>query len=1155
MNLFSLRIGLILLLLAQFSSTAAAQSKLIKTYAGPLLPTMGSQATTQAIDQPGQVAPDGAGGFYVASYLQHRVYRVAADGSLWLIAGTGIAGSYGDGGLAIQAQLYAPSGLALDSARNLYIADTQNHRIRKVTPDGIISTVAGNGTWGHAGDGNIATAAQLYMPYGVAVDSGGNIFIADTNNCMIREVTTDGIIHRIAGDGTWGFGGDGGLATAAQLNFPHGLAMDPAGNLFIADTINHRIRIITPAGIISTIAGNGTGGFGGDGGTAIAAQLYEPRDVTIDSMGNIYIADYANYRIRMITPGGMIRTVAGNGTAGFSGDGGFATAAQLNQPSGVSIDSMGKIYISDERNNRIRAFWVSGAIETVAGNGTWGFSGDGGPATAAKLYCPSGLVGDSSGNLYIADTCNDRIRMIAPNGTIRTVAGNGSPAGIIDGIATSVPLFSPWDVAADSEGNIYVAQPGINRICKFTVGGTISTVAGNGYKGFSGDGGPATAAQLNAPWGIAADSAGNIYIADTSNHRIRKVSPDNLISTVAGNGTAGFSGDGGPATAAQLSQPNDVAVDSAGILYIADSGNQRVRIVRSDGTISTFAGNGGSNSSGDGGPATAAQLCASGLTVDSRNNLFVADSCNHRIRKITPAGIISSVAGNGARGFGGDEGWAVEAQLNFPYRLAVDYRDNLYIADNFNNRVRVLVATFPVVTTTIITSIRRTTASGGGAIILDGGDDVTVRGICWSTSANPTTSDRCTSNGTGTGTFVGSIVGLNGGTAYHVRAYAANSVGTAYGVDVPFTTLDLPTVTTAAITSITPTSASGGGNVTADGGASVTARGVCWSIWPNPTTADTCTRDGTGNGIFASSISGLSAGTAYHVRAYATNSEGTVYGADVPFRTVGLPTVTTAEITSITPTSARGGGTVTDDGGGSVTARGVCWSISTNPSSANTCTNDGTGAGVFVSSISGLSAGTAYHVRAYATNAAGTTYGADLVFATADFQLSAVSGGSLSATVNAGASAVYNLAVTGINAFSGSVSFACDSGLPSAASCSISPNPLTVSNSTSVPFSVTINTTGRTTPAGITQGPHFISWGRSAQIAVLSFCSLGLILSMQRRRWLSVAFLSLTAIGFVGCGGGGRGGSPRTLAGTYTVVLTATSSNINHSINLTLTVR
>jgi len=290
----------------------------------PYLPVNGAQAITQGIDGSGAVAADGAGGFYVSSEFQNRIYRVAANGSLSLTAGLGTSGFSGDGGPATTAQLRLPDGVTVDSAGNLYIADKENNRIRKITNAGIISTVAGNGTRGFSGDGGPATAAQLYNPTGVAIDSAGNLYIADPVVDRIRKVTTTGIISTVAGNRTRGFSGDGGLATAAQLFLPTGVAVDSAGNLYIADEGNvaigdsgsQRIHKVTTAGIISTVAGNGTRGFSGDGGLATAAQLNFPSGVAVDSAGNLYIADKGNKRIRRVTTAGIISTVAGNGNSG-----------------------------------------------------------------------------------------------------------------------------------------------------------------------------------------------------------------------------------------------------------------------------------------------------------------------------------------------------------------------------------------------------------------------------------------------------------------------------------------------------------------------------------------------------------------------------------------------------------------------------------------------------------------------------------------------------------------------------------------------------------------------------------------------------------------------------------------------------------------------
>ena len=338
------------------------------------------------------------------------------------------------------------------------------------------------------------------------------------------------------------------------------------------------VGVFAQPGIITTMAGIGTNGFSGDGGPATAAQLSAPRGVAIDSEGNVYIADQENNRIRKITAGGVITTVAGNGLAGFGGDGFPATVAMLASPSGVAVDPAGNLYIADSDNNRVRKVSVAGVITTVAGNGIPGFSGDGSTATKAQLNYPTGVAVTSSGGIYIADSLNNRIRKVTA--------------------------------------------------------GLIGTVAGSGIPGFSGDGGVSTQAQLNRPSGVAVDAAGNVYIGDYGNDRIRKVSVLGVISTTAGNGTQGFSGDGGPAAAAQLDSPSGVAVDAADNLYISDSGNNRIRKV-SAGMISTAAGNGGDGPCGDGLPATAAQLNPSGVAVDSPGNLVIADYGNNRIRMVT----------------------------------------------------------------------------------------------------------------------------------------------------------------------------------------------------------------------------------------------------------------------------------------------------------------------------------------------------------------------------------------------------------------------------------------------------------------------------------------------------------------------------------------
>ena len=320
---------------------------------------------------------------------------------------------------ALSAPLGQVAGVAVDTHGSVYIADTGNNLVLQYTPDGQLTVVAGNGIAGFSGDGGLATSASLNYPGGVAVDSAGNLYIADSNNSRIRKVS-GGTITTIAGDGAYGYSGDTGPATSASLQFPEGVAVDSAGNLYIADMENNRIRKVS-GGTITTIAGKGDQGFSGDGGPATAASLNFPSGVAVDSAGNLYIADQNNSRIRKVS-GGSITTFAGNGNQGFSGDGGPATGASFI-PFGVALDSAGTLYIADPLNNRIRKV-SGGTISTVAGNATLGFSGDGGPATNASLNYPEAVAVDSAGNLYIADTLNNRIRKVS-GGTITTVAGNG----------------------------------------------------------------------------------------------------------------------------------------------------------------------------------------------------------------------------------------------------------------------------------------------------------------------------------------------------------------------------------------------------------------------------------------------------------------------------------------------------------------------------------------------------------------------------------------------------------------------------------------------------------------------------------------------------------------------------------------------------------
>ncbi|MCK6684011.1 MAG: hypothetical protein L6R30_16540 [Thermoanaerobaculia bacterium] len=530
-------------------------------------------------------------------------------------------------------------GLALDASGNVYIADEGNNRIRRVdVSSGVITTFAGNGEAGNTGDGGPATLATLSGPKSIGLDASGNFYIADTGNNRIRRVAfATGIITTVAGGSEAGFDGDGGPATAGRLKSPAGLALDASDNLYIADRSNNRVRrVAAGTGIISTVAGNGASGFAGDGGPATAASFRYIRGVAVGPSGDVFIVDDDNGRIRRLAAGtGIITTVAGNGSSDFARDGGPATAAYLRTPNGVALDSSGDLYIAEScRIRRVAA--GTGTITTVAGNGQRGPSGDGGPAVDARL-CPTAVAFDGHGNMYASD--GTRIRRVdAASGIITTVAGSGDDEYSFSGDggpATLAGIGQAWSVAADSGGNIYIC--GWHRVRRVDGGtGIITTIAGDGGGMFKGDGGPATMASVT-PAGVAIDERGNLYMVDKGADRIRRIeAATGIITTVAGNGTWDTSGDSGPATAAGLKYPEAVALDASSNLFIVDGGHRTIRrVAAGTGIITTVAGTGANGLQGDGGPAALASLTfPTDVVSNAAGDLFIADSGIGRVRAI-----------------------------------------------------------------------------------------------------------------------------------------------------------------------------------------------------------------------------------------------------------------------------------------------------------------------------------------------------------------------------------------------------------------------------------------------------------------------------------------------------------------------------------------
>lgn len=639
------------------------------------------------------------------------------DGDITTIAG--IPPFNGDGIIATDANLYSPTSFAVDKLGNIFIVDTLNYRIRRVdVQTGIISTVAGNGSPIFGGDGDLAIKAGL-VPTDIAIDSMDNLLIADTGNHRIRKVDSKtGLITTIAGGGT--ILGDSPSPTDVKLLFPEGVTVDSIGNILIADTFNRRIRKIdAKTGAISIIAGGGFG-FDGDGDPAIEASFRLPVGIAVDGQDNIFIADALNNRIRRIdAKTTIINTVAGNGSGQFV-DNVPPRNSGLRNPQDIFVDSQGNLFIADSGNNRIRKVDASkNIITTVAGSDPFGgFSGDNGLATNALLFAPTGVVLDPKGNLLIVDANNERIRKVdSTTNIITTIAGKNRFGFSGDGdLATKAMLGGPLGIAIDKQGNILFADTINGCIRQIDKSGIISTIAGNGKQGFSGDGGIATQATMNFPSALTIDSSGNIFIADTFNNRVRRIdATTKIITTIAGNGKNEFSGDGGLATEAGLVLPSSVAVDSKNnILILTLDG--RIRKVDSSGKITRIVGTGEQAFGGDNGQAINAILnFPSAIVLDKLDNIFIADTDNNRIRRVDAStGIITTVAGNGKVEFSGDGKPAISAGILFAIAITIDNNNNLIIGDN--SRIRRVNSTTGIIDTIVGTGFLGASGDGGSAL-------------------------------------------------------------------------------------------------------------------------------------------------------------------------------------------------------------------------------------------------------------------------------------------------------------------------------------------------------------------------------------------------------------------------------------------------------
>jgi sugar lactone lactonase YvrE len=547
--------------------------------------------------------------------------------------------------------------LATDPFGNVLVADSGNHLIRKMSPEGLVTTLAGMALTAGSIDGTNSTA-RFFSPQGVAADSAGNVYVADTGNHTIRKISTAGVVTTLAGSpGKSGI--TDGAGSTARFNAPWGLAVDIAGNIYVTDSGNNTIRKIAPDGMVTTLGGCAACPAGSADGTGSAARFSNPNGIGVDGNGNVYVADEYNNTIRKISPGGVVTTLAGQIPPDYSGNpDGTGPKALFSYPNAVAADSVGNIYVADGDNNTIRRITPNGTVTTLAGLAGQSGSTDGAGITA-RFDEPGGIAVDNQGIIYVTDTGNQTIRKITTDGMVTTLAGNAGYSGYADGIYTNAQFDYPQSLVLDSSGIIYVADTWNNTIRRVTPDGIVTTFAGKaGYSG-SVDG-VGTNALFSSPTGITVDGEGNLYVADLDYAVIRKITPDGVVTTLAGCAACPYGAFDGTGSNATFTAPWGIAVDNAGNLFVSDYGNFTIRRVTPDGVVTTVAGLAGATGSDDGTGNTVRfggsyfteffgteYIGPRGLAFDSLGNLYVADSFNSTIRKGYPQNVpVSIVSSN-----------------------------------------------------------------------------------------------------------------------------------------------------------------------------------------------------------------------------------------------------------------------------------------------------------------------------------------------------------------------------------------------------------------------------------------------------------------------------------------------------------------------------
>jgi sugar lactone lactonase YvrE len=661
------------------------------------------------------VAVDGAGNAYVADEVNSTIRKISRAGLVTTLAGT--AGNWGSAdGMGSAAQFDQPSGVAVDGAGNVYVSDLGNDTIRRVTPTGSVTTIAGSAGNPGSSDGT-GTAALFNYPAGLAIDALGNLYVADSNNQAVRKVVptpvngaTEWVVSTLAGSAGQ-MGSANGTGSTAQFDFPYGVTVDAAGNVYVADSQNCAIRMITQGGVVTLVAGRpnlfpnpiGQGGY--EDGPGSVAQFSDPSGVSVDASGNLYVADSGNGCIRKITPtvtGGvtawMVTTLAGSGPVdgiqplnGGSGSAdGTGSAAQFNDPVGVAVANSGDIIVTDSGNNTIRTVTAAGSVGTLAGFPSRGSSD--GVGSTAQFYSPMDVAVDILGNVYVVDSGNELIREITPEGVVTTLAGSPGKAGNADGTGSAALFNSPEGVAVDSSGNVYVADTSNATIRELTPTAsngstvwTVTTLAGSVGLEDNTDG-TGSAARFDMPTGLAMDVSGNLYVADYGAGLIRKITPTEtngitawVVTTLAGGPYSSLGDADGTGSAARFNQPHRVAVDATGNVYVADVPN--IRKVTPAGVVTTLAEVPGGN--------------AQGLAVDILGNLYMTTDdtfgTDDTISKMTPTGAVTTIAGGNDIAAGSSDssdGTGGAAHFYLPGGIAIDGAGRLFVADTNNNTIR-----------------------------------------------------------------------------------------------------------------------------------------------------------------------------------------------------------------------------------------------------------------------------------------------------------------------------------------------------------------------------------------------------------------------------------------------------------------------------------